>query len=358
MARGSDRRGKAETLPKASARTRRMNAGSRRPAGTWRRGAGGAALLLSHVPGRRGETLSFGKGGSTRRIAQGPRGRRGYPGARTDAMRELRFAEEAEPVSPLQALAAGCQGRVSLQEAGAVASEHTCNRYLRSAYREGGLTRARVCALPWKQERGLRQLPGDADARRRSPIPVRRLGNAPSAAPGGSAGRAPARGGQEGEAPGRRRVPKSPDERSGAGRRQGPARARGRCRSCDISQKPHRKLQSHHSINSQGSKKSKGSSKSASSHIPIEAQEDCCVHCILSCLFCEFLTLCNIVLDCATCGSCTSEDSCICCCCCNSGECADCDLPCDMDCGIIDACCESADCLEICMECCGLCFSS
>ncbi|XP_068774426.1 myoD family inhibitor isoform X2 [Struthio camelus] len=124
------------------------------------------------------------------------------------------------------------------------------------------------------------------------------------------------------------------------------------------SQKPPRKLQSHHSINSQGSKKSKGSSKSATSHIPIEAQEDCCVHCILSCLFCEFLTLCNIVLDCATCGSCTSEDSCICCCCCNSGECADCDLPCDMDCGIIDACCESADCLEICMECCGLCFSS
>ncbi|XP_034978883.1 myoD family inhibitor isoform X2 [Zootoca vivipara] len=124
------------------------------------------------------------------------------------------------------------------------------------------------------------------------------------------------------------------------------------------SQKPHRKLQSHHSINSQISKKSKGSSKSASSQIPTEAQEDCCVHCILSCLFCEFLTLCNIMLDCATCGSCSSEDSCICCCCCGSGECADCDLPCDMDCGIIDACCESADCLEICMECCGLCFSS
>uniref|UniRef100_A0A8C8VHU4 MyoD family inhibitor n=1 Tax=Pelusios castaneus TaxID=367368 RepID=A0A8C8VHU4_9SAUR len=123
------------------------------------------------------------------------------------------------------------------------------------------------------------------------------------------------------------------------------------------SQKPHRKLQSHYSINSQGSKKSKISSKSASSQIPAEAQEDCCVHCILSCLFCEFLTLCNIVLDCATCGSCSSEDSCICCCC-GSGECADCDLPCDMDCGIVDACCESADCLEICMECCGLCFSS
>ncbi|XP_014443306.1 myoD family inhibitor [Tupaia chinensis] len=49
---------------------------------------------------------------------------------------------------------------------------------------------------------------------------------------------------------------------------------------------------------------------------------------------------------------------CLCCCCCGSGECADCDLPCDLDCGILDACCESADCLEICMECCGLCFSS
>ncbi|XP_064895105.1 myoD family inhibitor isoform X1 [Columba livia] len=150
---------------------------------------------------------------------------------------------------------------------------------------------------------------------------------------------------------------------NGAGRGPDPGSASGGagngvCRPLPSAQKPQRKLQSHHSINSQSSKKSKGSSKSASSHIPIEAQEDCCVHCILSCLFCEFLTLCNIVLDCATCGSCTSEDSCICCCCCNSGECADCDLPCDMDCGIIDACCESADCLEICMECCGLCFSS
>ncbi|XP_023578330.1 myoD family inhibitor isoform X1 [Octodon degus] len=122
--------------------------------------------------------------------------------------------------------------------------------------------------------------------------------------------------------------------------------------------KAHRKLQTHPSLASQGSKKSKGSTKSTSSQIPLQAQEDCCVHCVLSCLFCEFLTLCNLVLDCATCGSCGSEDSCLCCCCCGSGECADCDLPCDLDCGILDACCESADCLEICMECCGLCFSS
>uniref|UniRef100_A0A3Q2PZS4 MyoD family inhibitor n=1 Tax=Fundulus heteroclitus TaxID=8078 RepID=A0A3Q2PZS4_FUNHE len=169
------------------------------------------------------------------------------------------------------------------------------------------------------------------------------------------------------------------------------------------------KLRSNPSITSQSSKRSKSSSKSNSSQIPTDAQDgkiqmktqntadeswrtvrrkdrqqnltpelilrlqgshetnklfclvpfpaDCCVHLILACLFCEFLTLCNIVLDCATCGSCAGDDSCFCCCC-ASEECGDCDLPCDMDCGIIDACCESADCLEICMECCSLCFSS
>ncbi|XP_026875819.2 myoD family inhibitor [Electrophorus electricus] len=120
---------------------------------------------------------------------------------------------------------------------------------------------------------------------------------------------------------------------------------------------PHRGPKTLQSNPSLASQRSKGSSKSNGSQIPTEAQDDCCVHCILACLFCEFLTLCNIVLDCATCGSCTSDDSCFCCCC-ASEECGDCDLPCDMDCGIIDACCESADCLEICMECCGLCFSS
>ncbi|XP_010893878.1 myoD family inhibitor [Esox lucius] len=119
-----------------------------------------------------------------------------------------------------------------------------------------------------------------------------------------------------------------------------------------------KELQSNPSITSQSSKRSKSSSKSNSSQIPVEAQDDCCVHCILACLFCEFLTLCNMVLDCATCGSCAGDDSSCFCCCCASEECGDCELPCDMDCGIIDACCESADCLEICMECCGLCFSS
>ena len=83
--------------------------------------------------------------------------------------------------------------------------------------------------------------------------------------------------------------------------------------------------------------------------------EDCCVHCILACLFCEFLTLCNIVLGQASCGICTSE---ACCCCCGDEMGDDCNCPCDMDCGIMDACCESSDCLEICMECCGICFPS
>ncbi|XP_042728697.1 myoD family inhibitor domain-containing protein isoform X2 [Lagopus leucura] len=116
-------------------------------------------------------------------------------------------------------------------------------------------------------------------------------------------------------------------------------------------EKMHRKIQSTLSVNSNGSKKSKISSAFSQKPSP----EDCCVHCILACLFCEFLTLCNIVLGQASCGICTSES---CCCCCGDEMGDDCNCPCDMDCGIMDACCESSDCLEICMECCGICFPS
>ncbi|XP_037136321.1 myoD family inhibitor [Syngnathus acus] len=108
------------------------------------------------------------------------------------------------------------------------------------------------------------------------------------------------------------------------------------------------------------SSKSHTSNKTNSTLIEEVARDDCCVHCLLACLFCNFQSMCGAVERCVTCGgglsgSCGFIDTCCwcCCCCCWDEACVE-----PLDCGIVEECCSSADCLEMCLECCAICFPS
>ncbi|KAF1391064.1 hypothetical protein PFLUV_G00064710 [Perca fluviatilis] len=95
-----------------------------------------------------------------------------------------------------------------------------------------------------------------------------------------------------------------------------------------------------------------------------EFAEDCCVHCLLACLFCELLSMCSALGECLVCGvggagCCDSAAGC-CCCVEAAGEAACTEEACQavLDCGILEDCCGSSDCLEVCLECCSICFPS
>ncbi|XP_030640824.1 myoD family inhibitor domain-containing protein [Chanos chanos] len=105
------------------------------------------------------------------------------------------------------------------------------------------------------------------------------------------------------------------------------------------------------------STKSQKSFKANATQIQQVAGDDCCVHCVLACLFCEATSLCSALSQCLACGQ-----GCEALCCC--GEAATEGLACCgedacsaiLDCAILEDCCQSSDCLEICLECCSICF--
>ncbi|XP_061114509.1 myoD family inhibitor domain-containing protein [Conger conger] len=101
---------------------------------------------------------------------------------------------------------------------------------------------------------------------------------------------------------------------------------------------------------------SQNSLKTTAAQIQQVAGDDCCVHCVLACLFCELLSLCSAVAQCLACGQ-----GCEALCCCGGGAaggmaCGEEACSAGLDCGIMEDCCGSSDCLEICLECCSICF--
>ncbi|XP_074536602.1 uncharacterized protein LOC141798699 [Halichoeres trimaculatus] len=121
-----------------------------------------------------------------------------------------------------------------------------------------------------------------------------------------------------------------------------------------------------HSTNQKrlSSDKSHASIKTDAAHIKEVAGDDCCVHCLLACLFCEMLSMCSALGECLACGVggalCCDAEACCCCCLEAAGEAACTEEACQavLDCGILEDCCGSSDCLEVCLECCSICFPS
>ncbi|XP_061591696.1 myoD family inhibitor [Cololabis saira] len=112
------------------------------------------------------------------------------------------------------------------------------------------------------------------------------------------------------------------------------------------------------------STKSHASFKTDAAQIKEVAGDDCCVHCLLACLFCEMLSMCSALGECMACGvgvtgCCEASDGC-CCCVEAAGEAACTEEACQaaLDCGLLEDCCCSSDCMEICLECCSICFPS
>ncbi|XP_070824009.1 uncharacterized protein [Chaetodon trifascialis] len=129
-----------------------------------------------------------------------------------------------------------------------------------------------------------------------------------------------------------------------------------------ICQRHHHHLQHSTDRKRFSSTKSNASLKTDAAHIKEVAGDDCCVHCLLACLFCELLSMCSALGECLVCGvgGAGCCDSAIGCCCCVevAGEAACSEEACQavLDCGILEDCCSSSDCLEICLECCSICF--
>ncbi|XP_070766972.1 myoD family inhibitor domain-containing protein isoform X2 [Enoplosus armatus] len=115
-----------------------------------------------------------------------------------------------------------------------------------------------------------------------------------------------------------------------------------------------------HSTNQKclSSTKSHASIKTDAAHIKEVAGDDCCVHCLLACLFCETLSMCSALGECLACGvgGAGCCNAAVGCCCCVEAACTEEACQAVLDCGIMEDCCGSSDCLEICLECCSICF--